>query len=429
MVLVLLWGAECRAVSEEVLAGADFLAFFMRSHRPRSMQIRDSPHPAQTSPPISTAATTTLATELITTEATPTVLTTETDTVQTTVETEPPSVVSVRVSSSVRKEAVHENVVPSSAQRSHFGVEAAGYREAEKVEDSLAEATQDFQSSQEDIPKDVEKKPYAEALTFEESALGYESRVSSETSQSRVYFSQPKPIKESVVVQASQTRKYEPRVVIAQSREETKYVPQYQTSRPKEHYETQTVDKGHYNPQAIAASAREERQYNPSVISQNIDNRQFSTQQILSQSNQEREYRQEANDQRDYSQPHEPQTYTQQPVGVSPNPEEGGQYHQKPRSLTPHVEEQHYEQPEENYEVDEAISVMTNGRAHGIQTEKPQDNKNKFGFVQEGRNYRKYRVSTGPGYISSDSFIIISLGRVRNELNYNPDFMFYIWEK
>lgn len=85
---------------------------------------------------------------------------------------------------------------------------------------------------------------------------------------------------------------------------------------------------------------------------------------------------------------------------------------------------QHYQStpmPEQNYEVDESVSLMTNGRAHGIQSTTarvnphvdeanvnlpsniPQDQEQdaKFGYVVEGRNFRKYRVEekTADGFI------------------------------
>jgi hypothetical protein len=85
---------------------------------------------------------------------------------------------------------------------------------------------------------------------------------------------------------------------------------------------------------------------------------------------------------------------------------------------------QHYQStpmPEQNYEVDESVSLMTNGRAHGVQTTTmrinshvddknsrlpsnvPQDQEQdaKFGYVVEGRNFRKYRVEekTADGFI------------------------------
>ena len=86
---------------------------------------------------------------------------------------------------------------------------------------------------------------------------------------------------------------------------------------------------------------------------------------------------------------------------------------------------QHYQttpMPEQNYEVDESVSLMTNGRAHGVQSTTarvishieetnanlplssiPQDQEQdaKFGYVVEGRNFRKYRVEekTADGFI------------------------------
>lgn len=80
--------------------------------------------------------------------------------------------------------------------------------------------------------------------------------------------------------------------------------------------------------------------------------------------------------------------------------------------------------PEQNYEVDESVSLMTNGRAHGVQSTTPKINTQqvtepidnpqshgvhesgneqdaKFGYVVEGRNFRKYRVEekTPDGFI------------------------------
>lgn len=73
--------------------------------------------------------------------------------------------------------------------------------------------------------------------------------------------------------------------------------------------------------------------------------------------------------------------------------------------------------PEQNYEVDESVSLMTNGRAHGIQTTtlKPPHQHQptihaqvnidgqdaKFGVVFEGRDFRKYKVEekTADGFI------------------------------
>lgn len=78
-----------------------------------------------------------------------------------------------------------------------------------------------------------------------------------------------------------------------------------------------------------------------------------------------------------------------------------------------------YSQPEQNYEVDEAVSVMTNGRAHGVQTPTPTPGKpskeeadqNKFGYVVEGRNFRKYRVEER----TADGFIVGEYGVVSHD--------------
>ncbi|CAO1425385.1 unnamed protein product [Diamesa hyperborea] len=92
--------------------------------------------------------------------------------------------------------------------------------------------------------------------------------------------------------------------------------------------------------------------------------------------------------------------------------------------------------PEMNYEVEESVSVMSNGRVHGIQTTTPKtttvvpkhnehdtnDNNNnnpetpinsqdaKFGYVVEGINYRKYRVEEK----TPDGFIVGEYGVVNN---------------
>lgn len=73
-----------------------------------------------------------------------------------------------------------------------------------------------------------------------------------------------------------------------------------------------------------------------------------------------------------------------------------------------------YGQPEQNYEVDEALSVVTNGRAHGVQPTKPEkkpDDNQKFGYVVEGKNYRKYRVEER----TADGFIVGEYGVVSHD--------------
>ncbi|KAK7868517.1 hypothetical protein R5R35_004801 [Gryllus longicercus] len=111
--------------------------------------------------------------------------------------------------------------------------------------------------------------------------------------------------------------------------------------------------------------------------------------------------------------------------------------------------ERTYSLPERNYEVDEAVSVMSNGRAHGVQPTTPspappppqpapqqpqvpppthagpsverapgvldtsqgRDPNHKFGYVVEGRNYRKYRVEER----TPDGFIVGEYGVVSHD--------------
>ncbi|CAB3223481.1 unnamed protein product [Arctia plantaginis] len=71
-------------------------------------------------------------------------------------------------------------------------------------------------------------------------------------------------------------------------------------------------------------------------------------------------------------------------------------------------------QPERNYEVEENISVITDGRSHSVQessTEKCKQDNCKVGYVVEGRQYKKYRVEER----TSDGFIVGEYGVVRNE--------------
>ncbi|KAG6455057.1 hypothetical protein O3G_MSEX008998 [Manduca sexta] len=71
-------------------------------------------------------------------------------------------------------------------------------------------------------------------------------------------------------------------------------------------------------------------------------------------------------------------------------------------------------EPEKNYEVDEKLSIVTNGRSHGVQestTEKCKQDNCKVGYVVEGRQYKKYRVEER----TSDGFIVGEYGVVRNE--------------
>ncbi|KAG5900617.1 hypothetical protein JTB14_017469 [Gonioctena quinquepunctata] len=85
-----------------------------------------------------------------------------------------------------------------------------------------------------------------------------------------------------------------------------------------------------------------------------------------------------------------------------------------PPSPTPANLPKVFGRPEQNYEVEEAVSVVTNGRAHGVQPsvsskpDKKTDDNNKVGYVVEGRNYRKYRVEER----TPDGFIVGEYGVV-----------------
>ncbi|XP_071051526.1 nuclear transcription factor Y subunit gamma [Onthophagus taurus] len=81
-----------------------------------------------------------------------------------------------------------------------------------------------------------------------------------------------------------------------------------------------------------------------------------------------------------------------------------------------------YGQPEQNYEIDEAVSVQTNGRTHGVQptvqqqqqdqeNDKPSSSKSKIGYVIEGRKERRYRVEER----TPDGFIVGEFGIVNHD--------------
>jgi hypothetical protein len=153
----------------------------------------------------------------------------------------------------------------------------------------------------------------------------------------------------------------------------------------------------------------------------------------------------------EYTQPKLPIQINQQQTfnhNVTSNYQHFQQFIQKTLTPTmPHMQNKpHYHstaQPEQNYEVDEAVSVLTNGKAHGIQTTTPQTipsttpisipsttpeeldliqtgqpnatnqqnlQDSKFGYVVEGRDYRKYRVEEK----TPDGFIVGEYGVVSN---------------
>lgn len=88
-----------------------------------------------------------------------------------------------------------------------------------------------------------------------------------------------------------------------------------------------------------------------------------------------------------------------------------------PPSPKPQLLPKLYSRAEQNYEVDEAVSVETNGRVHGIQpnmpprSDKKHDDNQKVGYVVEGRNYRKYRVEER----TADGFIVGEYGVVNHD--------------
>ena len=81
------------------------------------------------------------------------------------------------------------------------------------------------------------------------------------------------------------------------------------------------------------------------------------------------------------------------------------------------VDHQRVEPVEQNYEVDEAVSVGSNGNVHGPQPVTDATNNadsedgRKVGYVVEGRNYRKYRVEER----TADGFIVGEYGVVSHD--------------
>lgn len=74
-----------------------------------------------------------------------------------------------------------------------------------------------------------------------------------------------------------------------------------------------------------------------------------------------------------------------------------------------------YGLPEENYEIEESVSVVSNGRVHGVQgpsaTESPDKDNNKFGYIVEGRDFRKYRIEER----TPDGFIVGEYGVFKHD--------------
>lgn len=79
-------------------------------------------------------------------------------------------------------------------------------------------------------------------------------------------------------------------------------------------------------------------------------------------------------------------------------------------------QQENSEPDEQNYEIDESVSVGSNGNVHGPQLvvteETPgSEDGHKVGYVEEGRNYRKYRVEER----TPDGFIVGEYGVVSHD--------------
>nr|XP_023020440.1 uncharacterized protein LOC111509003 [Leptinotarsa decemlineata] len=105
---------------------------------------------------------------------------------------------------------------------------------------------------------------------------------------------------------------------------------------------------------------------------------------------------------------------------INPTTEKNWETQEKPYvppSPTPAHLPKVFGRPEQNYEVDEAVSVVTNGRTHGVQPsvpskpEKKEEDNQKVGYVVEGRNYRRYRVEER----TPDGFIVGEYGVVSHD--------------
>lgn len=130
------------------------------------------------------------------------------------------------------------------------------------------------------------------------------------------------------------------------------------------------------------------------------------------------------------------QTRDQQIQGETSRVHKSYDTHQEPPERNYELPEQIYGSPEriygtpeKNYEVDEAVSIMTKGKAHGVQMPaettpadtslrqlnsqdgQPHDPNSKFGYVVEGRNFRKYQVEER----TPDGFIVGEYGVVSHD--------------
>lgn len=92
------------------------------------------------------------------------------------------------------------------------------------------------------------------------------------------------------------------------------------------------------------------------------------------------------------------------------------------------------EPPEQNYEVDEAASVLSDGRVHGVQPTQGNDGGDgtrgggtdaprKSGYVVDGKHYRKYRVEeeTPDGFIVGEYGVVSHRDGTTRGVRYTAD--------
>lgn len=86
------------------------------------------------------------------------------------------------------------------------------------------------------------------------------------------------------------------------------------------------------------------------------------------------------------------------------------------------------EPPEQNYEVDEAASVLSDGRVNGVQPTEGKggggtDAPRKSGYVVDGKHYRKYRVEeeTPDGFIVGEYGVVSHRDGTTRGVRYTAD--------
>ncbi|XP_054268378.1 uncharacterized protein LOC128990140 [Macrosteles quadrilineatus] len=252
--------------------------------------------------------------------------------------------------------------------------------------------------------------------------ISYQSRISSPTSDSSVNFYRENPRNNYQAAQDS-IKNYQP------------------SSDPFSNYkptsDTKNYQQAAENPRNYQTSAEEVRNYQAlAETRRNYQTTAESSRSFQSAPETRKNYQATAEAKRNYqstaetvnqpviSQPYPPAAYRSD--GNSDDSESRYQEtptrNEEPKEQTYGEPEKVYGQPEVNYEVDEAVSVITNGKAHGVQVPTPppmqspsnQDDpsgQNKFGYVVEGRNFRKYRVEER----TADGFIVGEYGVVSHD--------------